>query len=29
VLVPWPHAALWRIGFSAGPPSAAIARRRG
>jgi uncharacterized membrane protein len=24
VLVPWPHPALWRVGFIAGPPSPAI-----
>lgn len=29
VLVPWPHPALWRIGFIAGPPSPAIARLLG
>ena len=27
VLVPWPHAGMWRIGFVTGPPSASVQAR--
>ena len=29
VLVPWPHPALWRVGFIAGPPSPEVRRHLG
>jgi len=29
VLVPWPHPALWRVGFVAGPPSPEVRRQLG
>ena len=29
VLVPWPHPALWRVGFIAGPPSPEVRRQLG
>ena len=29
VLVPWPHAAMWRVGFVAGPPAPDVRRQLG